>query len=149
MREIPQAYFDLVKHFEGLSLTVYKDIAGRDTIYWGHLCKAGEVYNNTIEEGQMYLAQDSRLAFDTIDRLTSPVPNDNQYAAMGSFTFNEGIGAFGSSTLLRLHNKEDFMGAANQFLAWNKVHVNGKLVVSEPLTERRIAERALYLTSVE
>jgi lysozyme len=149
MRDIPQAYFDLVKQFEGFSLTVYKDVAGRDTIYWGHLVKAGEVFNNTEEEGQKILALDSKLAFDTIDRLTSPPSNDNQYAAMGSFTFNEGIGAFATSTLLKLYNKEDYTGCANQFLAWTKVHVNGQFEQSAGLLRRRTAERALFLTPVE
>lgn len=69
----------------------------------------------------------------------------NQFDALVSFTFNLGVGALQSSTLLKLLNAGDYAGAKKQFAAWNKLRENGVLVVSKGLTKRRTAEAALFL----
>jgi lysozyme len=67
---------------------------------------------------------------------------ENQYAALVSFEFN--VGKLSESTLLKLLNFGDKEGAANQFVRWNKGHVEGKLVPLAGLTRRRTAESALF-----
>lgn len=67
----------------------------------------------------------------------------NQEDALVSFAYNVGIGNFSKSTLLKLVNinPNDAM-IAKEFLKWNKQA--GKEL--KGLTNRRIAESALYFT---
>jgi len=64
----------------------------------------------------------------------------HQFDAMVSLAYNIGLGAFKSSTLLRLHNAGDFAGAQAQFAVWNKQA--GKVLGG--LVKRRAAEAAMY-----
>jgi len=65
----------------------------------------------------------------------------DQFSALVSFIYNIGETNFGGSTLLRLLNQKDYLGAANQLLRWNK----GGGQELPGLTRRRQAERALFL----
>lgn len=76
-------------------------------------------------------------------------PNINQWAAMLSLAYNIGSTAIANSTLVKLFNKSDFEGAAEQFLRWDHGMENGKLVEIQGLKNRRIAERALFLSKQE
>lgn len=67
-----------------------------------------------------------------------------QLAMLTSLAYNIGIAAFRSSTLLRLLNAGDYVGAADQFPRWNKAR--GK--VMSGLVTRRSAERATFLSSL-
>jgi lysozyme len=67
---------------------------------------------------------------------------DNQYAALVSFTFNVGLGAFGSSTMLGYLNSGNYAAVGNQFGLW----VNGGGRVLPGLVRRRQAELRLFLT---
>jgi hypothetical protein len=78
-------------------------------------------------------------------RLAKVPLDDGQFAALVSFAFNCGSGNLGGSTLLRQLNEGDYVGAADQFLRWNKARRNGALVELPGLTRRRRAERALFL----
>lgn len=71
--------------------------------------------------------------------------NENQFAALVSLTFNIGIGALGTSTLLRKLNQGDTLGAAQEFMMWT--HARHK---EDPgLKRRRAAEQALFLQPLE
>ena len=76
-------------------------------------------------------------------RLTRP-PGVNQAAAMLSLAYNIGWGAFASSMLVRLFNEGGHAGDA--FLAWDKMHRNGRAVAIAGLARRRAAEKALFET---
>lgn len=92
---------------------------------------------------------DARLLHDllsvygpAVDRLTAGNPtSDHQKAALTSAVYNLGETNIGRSALLRFHNDGNYLGAAEQFLRWNRA--GGK--VMRGLTRRREAERALYL----
>jgi lysozyme len=71
--------------------------------------------------------------------------NQNQFDALVSLAYNIGLGAFGTSTLLKKLNAGDYDGAVKQFERWNKF--NGKSV--KGLTSRRMREAALFLKPVE
>jgi lysozyme len=64
-----------------------------------------------------------------------------------SFTYNEGIGALLSSTLLR-RVKADLndLTIRDAFMMWDKARVDGQLVVVEGLKRRRAEEADLYFT---
>ena len=72
----------------------------------------------------------------------------NQLAAMCSLTYNIGIGAFTNSSVLRAHNRGDFMAAGRAFALFDKARVKGELKVMKGLTRRRAEESAIYLSSL-
>jgi len=105
----------LEERWEGLYLTAYRDIAGVWTIGYGH---TGGVYKDqtiTKMQADQYLAIDNSIAAAEVEARASQA-TDNQFDAMVSFTFNEGVFAFRSSTLLRMFKDEKIHGAADQFL---------------------------------
>ncbi|MEO0770936.1 MAG: lysozyme [Cyanobacteria bacterium J06649_4] len=131
----------LIKSFEGLRLRAYRDAVGIWTIGYG--TTRGVRPNMTISEQQAieFLQQDlARFEKSINDAVQVPI-NDNQFSALSSFTYNVGPGALRSSTLLRLLNKGDIRGAADQFPRWNKA--GGRELAG--LTRRRNAERLLFL----
>lgn len=78
-------------------------------------------------------------------------PTAHQLAALISLAFNVGVGChdgvrgdLADSTLLQKYNAGDLAGAAEQFQVWNKAHVDGVLTVLNGLTNRRLAEEALF-----
>jgi lysozyme len=64
----------------------------------------------------------------------------NQTAALISFCYNVGCGAFASSTMVRLLNDGDIDGATAQFPQW--IHAGG--AVSDALVSRRAQEQELF-----
>jgi lysozyme len=73
-------------------------------------------------------------------RIKSPT-SGGQFNAEVSFSYNIGLGAFTSSTLLRLHNARNYAGAAGQFKRWD--HAGGRPVAG--LTRRRRGECLMYV----
>lgn len=143
-RLIDSAGLNLIKQWEGLLLTAYRDIAGVWTIGWGH---TGGVYKGqtiTVPQAEQLLARDLATAEDFVNA-RGPA-TDNQFSAMVSLAFNIGLGGFLGSTVLRQHKAGNFAAAADAFLMWDKAHVDGQLVTVQGLLDRRIDERALYLT---
>ncbi len=76
-----------------------------------------------------------------VRKLVSVLLNEAQLGALVSFTYNVGVGAFKSSTLLKMLNAGDYVGASLQFARWNKA--GGKVL--KGLTNRRLAETALFI----
>jgi lysozyme len=132
----------LIKSFEELRLTAYRDLVGVLTIGWGHT--GPDVFDNmtiTEEDAENLLEHDLYRAEKAIQDKVFVTLNQNQYDALVSFIFNVGVGNFESSTLLKLLDTNDFIGAANQFLRWD--HAGGKEIAG--LLRRRQAERQLFL----
>ena len=76
-----------------------------------------------------------------VTRLVKVPLTQGKFDALVSFTFNLGGGALQRSTLRQKINRQDYEGAANEFLKW--VRAGG--AVSKGLVARRIAERNLFL----
>lgn len=74
------------------------------------------------------------------ERLAGKPATAPQKAALTSLAYNIGLGALGSSTVLKRHRAGDYSGAADAFGMWNKA--GGKVMAG--LTRRREAEAALY-----
>lgn len=131
----------LTKQFEGLELKAYQDSVGVWTIGYGHTgadVKPGLTI--TEEQASVLLAADVAWAVTCVNKSVKSAINQNQFDAMVDFVFNLGCAAFGQSTLLRMVNAGDFVGAAGQFLRWNKA--GGKVLAG--LTKRRQGEMALF-----
>lgn len=131
----------LIKEFEGCKLKAYKCPADVWTIGYGHTDGVKEGDEITQQEADRLLASDVELFTSGVQRLVSSDISRNQLNALTSFAFNVGLGNLRHSTLLKLVNAEDFAGAADQFLRWNKA--GGKVLPG--LTRRREAERKLFL----
>ena len=144
----------IIKNFEGLSLSAYRDEAGIWTIGYGSTryhdgkkigpgdklaneTQADALLRNTL--GQYQEAVNGHVK----------VPlTQNQYDALVSFTYNVGTGGLEESTLLVKLNEKNYAEAAIRFLAWDKITdpKTGKKIVSEILSERRREESQLFLT---
>jgi GH24 family phage-related lysozyme (muramidase) len=136
----------LIKSFEGWYPDPYVCPAGKWTIGYGHLIASGEHFDTiTEEEGEALLERDLLEAEGAVDILVKVELNQNQFDALVSFTFNLGSGNLSASTLLRLLNKRDYDGAADQFLRW--IYAAGRPL--EGLRRRREAERKLFLETVQ
>lgn len=141
--------YDLIKKFEGYSDRPYKCPAGISTIGYGNT-----YYPNgnkvkitdpkiTREYANEILAHTAdEFAADVLKLVKSSI-SVNQLNALTSFAYNVGVGNFQKSTLLKLVNINPNDGnIAKEFLKWNKAA--GKEL--KGLTNRRIAESALYFT---
>ncbi len=134
---------------EGFSPMIYKDQAGYDTIGYGHKLHPGETkqYKDGITREQAWklLRQDVRAAEQAVRRNVTVPLHQNEFDALVSFTYNVGVGNLANSTLLRQLNAGNYGAAADEFLRWNKVTINGQKVVSPGLVNRRAAERCMFL----
>jgi len=140
-RKITQDGLDFIQDVEGCKLYAYLDTGGVYTIGVGHT--GPEVVKGltcSMEQALQWLKEDSEEAQEGIRKLVKGLLTQNQFNALVSFVFNVGVGAFSKSTMLKLINKGDFDGAANEFPKWNKD--NGKEILG--LTKRRILEQAVF-----
>jgi lysozyme len=135
---------DLIRQFEGLRLTAYRCPAGLWTCGFGHTCDVTEQTTCTAEEAEKWLAEDLREAERIVSGYVTAPLTDNQRAALESFVYNVGAGAFRKSTLLRKLNAGDYPGVAAEFERW--VHASGHKEPLPGLVKRRAAERELFLS---
>jgi len=150
--KIGKAGLDLIKEFEGLKLTPYLDSAGIPTIGIG--C-------TSYKDGTKVMLHDAPLAdeaaaydllayhvgiaeADINSHDTSPL-TQNEFDALVCFTYNVGVGAVNTSTLLRLINAGKHAEAAEHFVDWDHSRIKGTLVEVAGLKRRRLAEKALFL----
>lgn len=141
-RNTNQEGFKLLTTFEGCKLTAYDDGRGVWTIGYGHTKGVHQGMTITQTQAEQLLREDLEKFESYVADAVKVQLNDNQFSALVCFCFNVGPGpeGFGGSTLLKLLNKGDYQGAANQFPRWNKV--NGAPWLG--LTRRRLAEQALF-----
>ena len=132
-----------IKDSEGLRLKAYLPTKNDVwTIGYGHTHGVYQGMTITEQQAEQFLHEDVKWAEDAVNQYVHVSLTQNQFDALVSFVFNVGTGNFSNSTLLRLLNKGDYKGAADQFLRWNKQ----KGVVLNGLTTRRKNERALFLS---
>lgn len=138
----------LVKDSEGCKLKAYLCPAGKWTIGYGHT--GPDVYKGLVitqARAEELFQQDVESRSQVLMKyLLGTHINEEQFSAMLSLMFNIGNENFRTSTVLARHLRGDFAGAAEAFLMWNKITVDGKKVVSDGLVTRRKAEKALYLS---
>jgi len=145
-RNINQAGIDLIKHFESLRLTAYQDSVDIWTIGYGHTGlehKDGTVFEGreiSEDEAESLLRRDLGNFEQAVEKAVQAELNDDQFAALVSFSFNLGAGNLRSSTLLKKLNANDYFGAAGEFKQWSKA--GGKRLGG--LVRRRISERNLF-----
>lgn len=140
----------VVKHYEGTELEAYPDPVGIPTICTGHTGSDVTLHQTrTPEECEQLLAGDLGEAFDAIDRQVAPEINatmpPSRRAALASWIFNVGEGAFRRSTLLEQLNAGRIRSACNELSKW--VYAGGRKLAG--LVKRRATERELCLAGLE
>ncbi|WP_075180567.1 lysozyme [Pantoea sp. 1.19] len=109
----------LIPPFEGVEHKPYQDVVGVWSVCYGHTGKdiiKSKTY--TEPECQALLNKDLRTVANQIDPLIKrPIP-DTTRAALYSFAYNVGAGAFRQSTLLKKINAGDTAGACNELRRW-------------------------------
>ena len=145
-RQISQHGLEKLKQWEGLKTKAYKDAGGVWTIGYGHTAMAGSPvpYQGqviTAAEAESILLKDLVQYEAAVANNVNVKLNDNQFAALVSFTFNVGINAFKKSKLLKKLNNGNFDAVPAELMKWNKA--GGKKL--QGLVNRRRAEGYLWM----
>lgn len=141
--DIPEAAIALIREFEGLSLTIYKDSAGKDSVGIGHFVKDGEDFSDGITEDQAeeLLRNDLQIAARGVyAAVTRTDLNDNQLSALLSFCFNLGVTRLLKSTMLQRVNDSKDDEVPDELNRW----IYAGEGISAGLVRRRKAEGDLY-----
>ncbi|ECT1022353.1 lysozyme [Salmonella enterica] len=123
---------------EGRRYEPYRDVAGVLTVCDGHTGKdivPGKHY--TDAECDTLLNQDLASVKAQVDPLIKISIPESERAALYSFAYNVGTGAFAKSTLLKKLNAGDQAGACNELKRWT--YAGGKQ--RKGLVTRREIER--------
>lgn len=135
-----QKGIDLIKSFEGLRLTAYKDPVGILTIGYGHTKGVTESMKITGDQADAYLLEDLKMAEAAVSK--KPYEwNQNEFDALVSFTFNCGSGNLTKLVKSGKRTREEISAA---LLLYNKA--GGKELAG--LTRRRKAEKELFDTPI-
>lgn len=132
----------LTQWHEGLRTAPYHDGGGVLTTCYGHT--GPDVVPDkryTEAECRLLLNSDLRVALSVVERSVTASLTEAQKAALASFIYNVGSGAFSRSTLLKKINTGDVQGACDEIRRW--VYVDGR--VWKGLVSRRNVERELCL----
>jgi len=164
---VSQTGIDLIKHFEGIRLDAYKDVAGIWTIGYGHIgpiridgtrydSVAAAVAANGGQPVRISQGYAEELLREELQRFEEGVSgglkrdiNQNQFDAFVSLAYNIGVSAFRGSSALRYFNQGKIPEAADAITWWNKATVNGQKQVVQGLVNRRAAEKALFLQPMD
>lgn len=145
--KISENGIELIKHWEGFKNHPYLCPANVPTIGYGSTYypdgTAVKMTDKpiTIKEGVELLKLTVKGYEMGVDKAVTSTINQNQFDALVSFTYNLGVGAFKSSTLLKKINKNPLDETIKyEFSRWNKS--NGKPM--KGLTRRRNSEAYLY-----
>lgn len=138
--------FEFLKKLEGCSLEAYQDSGGIWTVGYGSTQRVGPTTKITQREADEMLHGTVQSIEIAVAHLVKIEIDQNEFTALVCFAYNVGIHAFAHSTLLKVLNTGDKTGAAEQFLQWDKIKINGVPTVSLGLLRRREQERALFLT---
>lgn len=172
--KVSRTCFDAVKGHEGRELEAYPDPeselgracsangfhvrnyrkvigwqnmkGGPWTIGYGTTSATGHnVYQGlkiTEETAELWLQEAIDKTAEDVQKVVKVPLKQAQLDALASFVYNIGITKFTKSTILKLLNDGKYHHAADEFVRWRMA--NGK--VSKGLEERRVEERALFLS---
>jgi lysozyme len=150
---------DMIKHHEGVRTKPYQCPALIWTVGVGHVIDQSHIrvplaerkalpipdgWDRTLSMGEVdeMLAKDLQSFENGVRRLCPNGLTPGRLGALTSFAFNVGLGNLQRSTIRMKHNRGDYDGAAEAFMAWTKA--GGKEL--KGLVNRRKDERALYLS---
>ncbi|HDV8498281.1 TPA: lysozyme [Enterobacter bugandensis] len=127
---------------EGRRYYAYQDVVGVWTVCDGHTgadIRRGHRYS--YKECDALLQSDLQKVANAIDPLIKVRIPETTRAALYSFTYNVGVGAFNRSTLLRKLNSGDVPGACKELQRWT--YAGGKQwkgLITRREIEREVCE---------
>ncbi|MGO2304355.1 MAG: lysozyme [Providencia sp.] len=109
----------MLSFFEGVKYKPYEDVVGVLTVCFGHT-GADIIPTKTYSESECLalLEKDLSKVRKGVDPLIKVDIDDNTRAAIYSFAYNVGTGAFARSTMLKKLNAGDIAGACNELKRW-------------------------------
>lgn len=131
---------ELIKRWEGLRTNAYQCPAKVWTIGYGHTRGVKPDMMISHQHAEDLLLEDLMEYEEAVRELVKVPLSQGQFDALVSFSFNVGVGALASSTLLRKLNQGQYREAVAELHRWNKA---GKTVLPG-LVERRNDEHALF-----
>lgn len=147
--KLSQKGLDLIKQFEGLSLTPYLCPANIVTIGYGNTYYPNGNKVKLTDPAITQIVAESFLkhSLSTYEKAVDSFCRDDisqsQFDALVSFAYNLGTGALQKSTLIKKVNANPKdLTIKDEFLKWNKA--NGRVLAG--LTKRRQAEANLYFS---
>ena len=148
--KISENCLNLIKKWEGFYSKAYLCPANKPTIGYGTIrYPNGQKVrmSDTITEpvAEACLHHECAECERGVTEAVKVDINQNQFDALVSFTYNLGIGAFQTSTLLKKINARKFDEAAREFDRWvHTIDKNGVKTWLEGLANRREEERSLF-----
>jgi len=146
--------FDFISAQEGKpSYVAVKDGKKKDgtqlySIGYGHQIQPDETgyLSSRISDAQAYelFQNDIFTIMESLNKAIKVPVNKNQKLALLSLRYNIGVDAFNKSTLLRILNSKDYLGASTRFAEWRLSE--GK--INQGLVNRRERERQLFLKPI-
>lgn len=131
----------LLRVFEGCRLLAYTDIVGIWTICYGSTAGVKEGMRKTQTQcDQLLLNEAGRFMLRVVQLCPTLASQPAKLAAVTSFAYNVGLGAFKASTLRRKCLAREWGQAGAQFPRWDKA--GGRRV--KGLAVRRAAERQVF-----
>jgi lysozyme len=147
--------YKVIKNFEGLRLTAYRDVAGVWTIGYGSTryhdgkkIKPGDKLVSETQADALFKNTLGQYESAVNEFVKAPI-SQNQFDALVSFAYNEGTSALEKASLLSELNLKNYAAAAAHFLAWDKITdpKTGKKVICDTLAQRRKEESQLFLSN--
>ncbi len=135
----------LIKPLEGIEYKPYYDVAGVLTVCYGHT--GSDIIKDKLysqSECEVLLKKDLAKVKKRIDPMITVALPETTKAALYSFTYNVGVGAFSRSTLLKLLNSGDLLGACGELRLW--VYAGGKKWKGL-ITRRQIEEEVCRISN--
>lgn len=121
----------------------------RFVVGYGHSATAREGVTVSKDDAELLLIYDVLNAEQAVEQGVGEDLPGLVRDALVSFACSIGPGAFKVSDVARLAKAERHREAANALETWVRAEEDGRLVVSERLTRRRAAEKALYLRGLQ
>lgn len=134
----------LLVALEGYVGKPYKDVADVLTDCFGNTKQVSLGKIRTLEECKALLNDEAYRIASFIDK-DLPSISTNQLAALTSFTYNVGDGAYRMSTLRRYFKAGEYTQGCYEMQKWVYITKNNQKVVSPGLKNRREKEIALCL----
>lgn len=139
----------LIKRLEACKLVGYPDTGGKPTNGYGHTGPGVKVGQRITQEiADHLLQQDLAQAHESLSRVIfghEAGLSDHQYAALLSFVFN--LGAKEEWTIWKDINTGKLADVPAQMMRFDHGLEHGRLVEIPGLKNRRLAERAYWLTA--
>lgn len=132
----------LIKSLEGFRAEPYVCAGGYLTIGYGHRLLPSDSYKKiSREKAEQILENDLCRVERAVLKYINVEVNDDQFAALVSFTFNVGVAALQRSVLRQKINYGHYDDGAKEFLKW--VYAGGRKIIG--LVRRRKLESDLFL----